>query len=118
MDVFIFLHYLPDVAKARTALFTQIVLFELVIIFSMRTVGPFWREFGRNKYLLGACGLSIAFQLFLIYLPSLRDVMGVVPLTLFDWGLILGGVLVTFAVAEVMKGLGLLWRRRGRGRHR
>lgn len=108
-SVFIFLYYLPDEVKARTALLTQIVIFELILIFSIRAgIRPFWEELGRNRHLLIACGFSILLQLFLIYASPARVVMGITTLSGFDWGMVFGVVLGAFVVAEVGK---WIWRK-------
>jgi len=109
VDVIIFLYYLPDVVKARTALFTQIVIFEILIVFSIRTGRPFWENVFSNKYLLVACGASVLLQIFLIRTPSIQEAMGLTSLNTFDWGIILTLVVGAFVVAEIAK---WVWRKK------
>lgn len=108
-NVFIILFYLPDVMRMRTVLFTQIVIFELVIVFGIRSGNrPFWEGFFKNKYLLAAVIGSALLQVLLVYLPASHPVMGITFLNLFDWGLIFLLVIGAFAVAETVK---WIWRR-------
>jgi Ca2+-transporting ATPase len=108
-DVVIVLYYLPDVVKMRTVLFTQVVIFELVIIFSMRTLRPFWEEFFSNKRLLAAVGISALLQVFVISVAPVQAILGTTPLSAPDWGIILGVVAGAFTTAELVK---WVWRRK------
>jgi Ca2+-transporting ATPase len=108
-DIFIVLFYLPDVDKMRTALFTQVVFFELLIIFSIRTSGPFWKNLFKNKHLLMAVGVSALLQILLISVTSLHSVLGITSLAFYDWAVIVGVAVGAFLIAESVK---WVWRRK------
>ncbi|MFQ6134676.1 MAG: cation-translocating P-type ATPase, partial [Nitrososphaerales archaeon] len=78
--------------KARTIIFTSIVMFEVFNTFNCRSerhsilhVGPF-----KNRYLLIALASSIILQLAVIYIPMLQPSFGTVPLDILDWLIIIG----------------------------
>lgn len=82
----------PELLKARTIVFTSIVMFEVFNTFNCRSerhsilrVGPF-----KNRYLLVALASSIILQLAVIYIPSLQSSFGTVALNIFDWLIIIG----------------------------
>jgi len=109
-SVFTFLYFLPDAARAQTMLFNQVVLFELAIVFCIRSGRrPFWEGFLGNKYLLAACGFSALAQILLVSLPLTSSIFGTAPLNVFDWGVTAGVVGAAFVVAEFGK---WVWRRR------
>ncbi len=99
----LFLSNLADVARARTMIFTGAVLFELFIVFSIRTKEVFWRELTSNKYLVLAFLVSFGLQILVIYFGPLSSVMSTVPLTLKDWSSILIFVASSMAVVEMVK---------------
>jgi len=109
-EALIFLAYLPDVVKARTMLFTAAVLFELFIVFSIRSKAPLWRGLFSNRYLVIAFLGSFLLQLLALYAAPLRAIMGVTSLGFIDWGVILAFIAMALVVAEGAK---WLWRKRG-----
>ncbi len=99
--------------KARTVIFTSIVMFEMFNAFNCRSerhsilyVGPF-----KNPYLLIAVASSILLQLAVIYLPTLQPYFGTVPLDLTDWLAIIAVSATGLIGVEAVK---LLLRRRGK----
>lgn len=99
--------------KARTVVFTSIVMFEMFNAFNCRSerhsilyVGPF-----KNPYLLVAVASSILLQLAVIYLPTLQPYFGTVPLDLTDWLAIIAVSATGLIGVEAVK---LLLRRRGK----
>jgi Ca2+-transporting ATPase len=91
--------------EARTQLLTAMIVMELIIALSMRSlkyplfkVGPF-----KNKYLIAAILGSFALQLVILYVPGLQVLFDVNAPELIDWGIaILYGVIV-FAILETSK---------------
>lgn len=94
-----------DDKTARTMLFATLVLSQLLhslnfrssdrTVFSLRSL--------KNKWLLGAIGVSLLFQLALIYIPGTEALFKVTPLTLKDWAAVIGVSLCSMAVIDVTK---------------
>ncbi len=82
--LFIFAINLPEgAAKAMTAAFTTIVVFEMVRIQSVRMkyrIGVF-----SNMKLIYAMAISIAMQVLVVYIPILQQAFGTVALGILDW---------------------------------
>jgi P-type Ca2+ transporter type 2C len=76
-----------SLALAQTLVFTSLVVFELLRIAVIR--GSEKLTLFSNKWLVFAVIASIGLQLIVLYTP-LGRFFGVVPLGLFEWGLILG----------------------------
>ena len=89
----IFAQVLPiDLEKARTMVFTTLVMFELLLVFNSRseTKSIFRNNPLTNPQLIGAVLLSLVLQLAVIYVPFMQNIFGTVALSLNDWGMILG----------------------------
>lgn len=99
----LFTSYLYDETLARTMVFTGAVLFELFIVFSIRTRGPFWRGLFSNWYLIAAFVGSFVLQLLVIYFPPFAVVMGTTPLGVGNWLAIAGFISVSLVVVETVK---------------
>ncbi|MFW6049325.1 MAG: cation transporting ATPase C-terminal domain-containing protein, partial [Candidatus Bipolaricaulota bacterium] len=87
--LFSFNHILPDLARARTVAFTELVLIELVEIIPIRSC--FGVPMKRNRWLYAAVASSIAMQFVVIYSP-LNQFFGLVPLDLESWYIVLSAV--------------------------
>jgi Ca2+-transporting ATPase len=91
--------------EARTQLLTAMIMIELAIALSSRSLKHPVYKVGifKNKYLWYAILLSFALQLFILYLPGLQSVFDVRVPELIDWaiGLLLAGI--TFGVIESSK---------------
>ena len=83
-----------DPIHEQTMAFTSVVVFEMVILWAIRSqykLGIF-----SNKYLVMAVSASLLLQLGVLYLPlsfgafTLQELFKVVPLSISDWGIILG----------------------------
>ncbi|MDQ4079293.1 MAG: HAD-IC family P-type ATPase [Gemmatimonadota bacterium] len=66
------------------------------------------RLVGANRWALGALALVILLQLAAVYIPWLAGILGVVPLTFADWGIVLPAALLPAVVGQLL-------RLRGRG---
>ena len=86
-----------DVALAEGAALTGFVILELVRLDVIREV-PIWK----NKYLLATILAVTLLQLAVLYTP-LSGILGVKPLTLEDWGEILGLAAIIYFLAKVLK---------------
>ena len=95
-----------DVATARTAAFTVLVLTQLANVFCARseTLSLVHRFFG-NPWLWGAVALSAALQVAVVNLPFLNRAFSTAPLTLAQWGACIGLALVVPVAIEARKWL-------------
>lgn len=89
--LFSFNHFLPDMEKARTVAFTELVLIELVEIWPIRKI--FGQPIKRNNWLRLAVASSILLQFVVIYSP-LNGFFGLVPLGLYAWLVVLSAVFI------------------------
>lgn len=90
ISLYTYLLKVTTIEHARTILFTQIVIFELVFAFvcseekfiSIRSIKS-------NKYLIGAVSISAVLQLIALYAPQVQKIFKTTPLNLHEWGLII-----------------------------
>ncbi|MHA2073458.1 MAG: cation-translocating P-type ATPase [Candidatus Hodarchaeales archaeon] len=76
---------------ARTIAFTTLIVFQMILALHIRKEhhSIFSKEFIRNPYLLIAVMISLAFHLFIIYIPIFQPVFETTNLILEDWIFIL-----------------------------
>jgi Ca2+-transporting ATPase len=91
--------------EARTQLLTAMIVMELVIALSMRSlkypifkVGPF-----KNKYLWYAIASSFSLQLVILYVPGLQSLFDVHMPELIDWAIAALFGAIVFATIEIGK---------------
>ena len=91
--------------EARTQLLTAMIVMELVVALSMRSlkypiykVGPF-----KNKWLWTAILSSFALQLVILYVPGLQTIFYVHPPELIDWAIAALFAGIVFATMEIGK---------------
>ena len=91
--------------EARTQLLTAMIVIQLVIALSMRSlkypvfkVGPF-----KNKYLWYAIASSFALQLVILYVPGLQSLFDVHMPELIDWAIAALFGAIVFATIEIGK---------------
>jgi len=104
MLLVIFLIILPlGEEKTRTALFTGFIMYEFVRIGVIRYNENLssLKDWFANKFLVYSLILSFVLQLVLIYSP-LNTYFGVVPLGLYEWGVLFGGTIVGFILGIVI----------------
>lgn len=90
---------LGNIDLGRTMALMAIAFNSVLYIFCCRTFRhPFWRyeNFWSNKWLFSAIAFSITLQVAITYIPLTQKFLGVVPLNLAHWGLLLffAGVIV------------------------
>jgi Ca2+-transporting ATPase len=90
---------------ARTMAFTVLVMFELFLVFALRSPRQTLWQIGlrSNRPLIYAVLASAALQLLVVYAPPLQAVFGTVPLGLQDWALVLGVAASAFLTVEALK---------------
>jgi len=87
----------------RTLWFLFSVVTELVLIFSVRTRGPFWKAAPPGRTLVALCGLTIAISIGLTLLPFGREVFRFVPPDARQFGNVFWLAAAYFAVTESVK---------------
>ncbi len=99
-----FIEGAAGIRHGRTMAFTTIVLFQLFNAFNSRSSDQSaFRGMLRNRWLLGAVGLSLALQMAAVYIPFLQDGFQTAPLDWRDW-------LLCFAVASSVLWVVELWK--------
>jgi Ca2+-transporting ATPase len=106
IGLILYFGYLPaGEVKMRTIVFTVVVMFELFVVFSIRTRTPFWRNplsLFSNKFLIFAIFVSMLLQIIALYTPLAKP-MGTVGLNIVDWFIIIGLCLISFLILEAAK---------------
>jgi Ca2+-transporting ATPase len=95
-----------DLASANTIVFTVLAIQELVYIFAYRSFRHSVFRSGKffsNKSLIGAVVLGFSQQLLALYVPVLNNVLGVVPLHLTDWLMVLSVAFGMLLIVETVK---------------
>ncbi len=102
LGLFLWYSQYGDLDKARTVCFTALILFELFIVFASRSDEHSFFSLDANGYLYGAVLFSFLLQLVLLYTP-LASYFSLVPLTVYDWMLILPLAASGFVFFELQK---------------
>eukprot|EP00434_Breviolum_minutum_P015857 symbB.v1.2.013971.t1/scaffold1001.1/size146904/2 len=95
-------------AKASTLSLTVLVVIEMLNAFNALSEDgslvqmPPWA----NPYLIVAATMSIGSHFFILYIPALATIFGVVPLTLHDWILVLAFSFPVILIDEILKFIG------------
>jgi len=108
VTLFLFDLFMPQgLEKARTVAFMTLVMFELFIALSCRSLyKPIWKVgIFANKWLWGAVLLSFGLQLILLYVPFLREIFGLVALSAMELLLVAGVASLGLVYSEIHKAL-------------
>ncbi|MCK4439426.1 cation-translocating P-type ATPase [Candidatus Bathyarchaeota archaeon] len=94
-----------NLIEARTQLFTSIILVELAIAITARSLRYTVFKVGvfKNKFLWLAILSSLGLQLIVLYTPQLHSVFDVTYPDLFDWIVAIAFTLITFFSIEIGK---------------
>ena len=95
-----------DMELGRTMALMAISFNSVLYIFSCRSLRkPFWRyeNFWKNKWLFVAVFFSLGLQVSVTYIPFTQKLLGIIPLGLAHWGLLLASALAIILVIEVTK---------------
>ncbi len=107
----IFLMHDPvtSIEKARTMVFTTIVMMVLVGTYNFRSLREsiFVTGVFNNTILLLAVGLIALVTLLVMYIPSIQTIFELTPLGIKDWIICIGAALLNMVYMEMIK----LWRR-------
>ncbi len=100
------LHVLgEDLILARTQIFTSMILMELLMALSCRSLKyPVWKVgMFKNKYLILAILASVLMQLLILYVPFLHLAFDVTYPSLTDWAIAAALSIVLFLLVEFLK---------------
>ncbi|MCY0868331.1 MAG: cation-translocating P-type ATPase [Desulfurococcus sp.] len=92
-------------AEARATVFTSIIVTELLIALSARSLRHPAVKVGifKNKYLTLSVVASLILQLIILYTPQLASLFKIAPPILSDWLIASTVALITFASIEILK---------------
>jgi Ca2+-transporting ATPase len=98
-----------NLERARVMAFSTSIFAQNIHAFNLRSTRYSLFKLGlfSNPYLIGATVIVLLSELAIIYIPFFQPIFQTVPLTLGDWGWVLGLGLVPLIVMEIAKALGL-----------
>lgn len=97
---------LGNLALGQTMAFMSLAFSSVVYIFSCRTLRkPFWRyeNFWSNKWLFAVVGGSLFLAFIVTYFPPTQKLLGLVPLDMFQWSLLVGKAILLVMIIESAK---------------
>jgi Ca2+-transporting ATPase len=94
-----------DIATTRTMVFSFAVFFELMLVFSLRSEKPFWRnrDFFGNRWVILAVIGSVILQIMAIYFSPLATILEAKPLGWLGWTVVIGAASIGFVMIEILK---------------
>ena len=103
--VFNWAHGRVSLDEARTMAFCTMVAFEWFRCFNARSDEhtAFKLGFFRNRFLLLAIAVSVPLQMAAVYAPFMQTAFHTVPLSLAQWGIIIGAAGSLFVIEELRK---------------
>jgi Ca2+-transporting ATPase len=96
------------VPEARNAVLLAVVLFQNVLLLSMRHLHlPLWRRAAHeNRWLFLGITAALGIHLGAMQVPAMQQMLGIAPVSLGLFGQCLAGSLLLLAIAETVKWLG------------
>ena len=101
-----FFHIHNDPVEGRSIVFASFAINSLVYIFAYRSMRkPIYRmnRLSKNKPLIWAVLLGLLTIMVAFWIPGLRAVLGIVPLTLLEWILVFGIAVTLLILVEIGK---------------
>lgn len=98
--------YRGDLALGQTMAFMSLAFSSVAYIFSCRTLRkPFWRyqNFWSNKWLFVVVAFSLFLAIIITYFPPTQKLLGLVPLDLFQWSLLVAKAVLLVLIIEAAK---------------
>lgn len=92
-------------AQAQTIVFCTLALDSIFYVFSVRHMDEAitWKHMISNKALVWVLVGTVALQVAAVYVPFLQVALDTVPLTVLDWGIVVGCALTLVVLIEVLK---------------
>lgn len=86
LSLYLFYEKTSSLAHLRTVLLCSIVIFEMFLVFSVRSeTKHYFHRFLSNPYLLLGVGSSLLLQIMAVYLTPLQNLLKTAPLSGQDW---------------------------------
>jgi len=95
-----------DAVEGRSIVFASFAVNSMIYIFAYRSMRrPLWQmePLRENKALFWTIIAGLATALIAFLIPGLRSLLGIVPLSLSEWGVVAGIALILLAIVEVGK---------------
>jgi Ca2+-transporting ATPase len=101
--------YCHSIEHATTLIFTTYVVYQMFNVLNYRSESEsvFKTGFFKNRFLLCAITISLLLQICVVYLPVFQVGFHTVPLTIFDWLIVIGVGSTVFIFEETRKALRL-----------
>ncbi|HEY4708432.1 MAG TPA: calcium-transporting P-type ATPase, PMR1-type, partial [Thermodesulfobacteriota bacterium] len=100
-----FYYFEADLIKAQTMAFTVLVFCQKFHVFNCRSEWTSVFKLGvfSNRMLNLSVVIILSTQLLLVYVPSLQTIFKVVPLSLFDWAVVMAFSIQPLLMMEIVK---------------
>ena len=95
-----FVNQADGAVMASSVVFIGMVVHEFARLFDIRS--DYHMKFFSNKLLLGSLVVSLAIQVAIFYIPFTASVFNVTPISLENWGIIIGFSVVMFGIMKVL----------------
>jgi len=95
-----------NVTEGRSMVFASFAINSMIYIFAYRSMRrPIWKmvPLRENKPLFWTILAGLATALIAFLIPGLRNVLGIVPLSLMEWGVIAGIAILLLIIVEIAK---------------
>lgn len=95
-----------DLALGQTMAFMSLAFGSISYIFSFRTLRkPFWKyeNFWSNKGLFAVVGVSLFLAVIITYFAPTQKLLGLVPLSAFNWSLLIANSIMLVLIIETAK---------------
>ncbi len=92
--------------EGRSVVFASFAINSMIYIFAYRSMHrPLWQmvPLRENKTLVWTIAAGLATALIAFLIPGLREILGIVPLSALEWGVVAGVALILLMIVEVGK---------------
>jgi Ca2+-transporting ATPase len=98
-----------DADHVRWLAYTALVIGQLVRAYANRSLSLSVFSLRTNGFLALACGVAVAIQVAIPFLPPLADAFRASPLDAVEWGIVAAIALTPAVVADVIRRFGATW---------
>jgi len=94
-----------EAVHIQSVMFAALGIDTLIFIFSIKTLhkSAFSKDAFNNKYLIGAVGIGFILMLFALYVPFMNNLLGTIPLGIFEMSLAFATGIFRFLFIEGVK---------------
>ncbi len=107
----IFWYYHADLAHARTMTLITMALYQWFNAWNCRSETRSVWSLGvfKNKWLIVATGFVLSLQFFVLYIPFMQHLFNTVPLSLYDWVVMIAATIPMLLIEELRKAIVMRW---------